>query len=119
MTYRNAAICNKTGLHPLYRCSKNIKDMAHEIVFTPLKTKTVEITATAKEDTPVEYWSNPTKAEIAFGHGATHYRDFRLKDVLKKDGTVKRWVRDEYGRRWNYSKMAGWKTVKVAETKNF
>lgn len=93
--------------------------MAKRITFTPVKTKTVEITATAKEDTPVEYWSNPTKAEIAFGYGATHYRNFRLNDVLKKDGTVKRWVRDEDGRRWNYSKMAGWKTVKVTETKNF
>jgi hypothetical protein len=93
--------------------------MAKRITFTPVKTKAVEITATASEDAPVEYWSNPTKAETAFGYGATHYRDFRLKDVLKKDGTVKRWVRDEDGRRWNYSRMSGWKTVKAAETKNF
>jgi hypothetical protein len=58
--------------------------MADEIVFTPIKTKSFEVTAAAKEDAPVEYWSNPTKAEIAFGHGATHYRDFRLMDVLKR-----------------------------------
>lgn len=93
--------------------------MSDRIIFTPVKTKTIEITGTAKDDAPVEYWSNPTKAEIAFGYGATHYRDFKLKEVLKKDGTIKRWVRDERGRRWNYSKMMEWKTVKVVERKNF
>ena len=97
----------------------NINIMPDRIAFTPVKTKTIEITATAKEDAPVEYWSNPTKAEIAFGYGATHYRDFKLQEVLKKDGTIKRWVRDESGRRWNYSKMIEWKTVKVVERKNF
>ena len=97
----------------------NINIMSDRITFTPVKTKTIEITATAKEDALVEYWSNPTSAEIAFGYGATHYRDFKLKEVLKKDGTIKRWVRDERGRRWNYSKMMEWKTVKVVERKNF
>lgn len=93
--------------------------MAKDIIFTAVKTEIVEITAKAKEDAVVEYWSNPTKAEIAFGYGATHYRDFKLKDVLKKDGTIKHWVRDERGRRWNYSKMSDWETVKVVERKKF
>lgn len=88
--------------------------MADEIVFTPIKTKSFEVTAAAKEDAPVEYWSNPTKAEIAFGHGATHYRDFKLKDVLKKDGTIKRWVRDTDGRRWYYSKITEWRTLRTS-----
>jgi hypothetical protein len=88
--------------------------MADEIVFTPIKTKSFEVTAAAKEDAPVEYWSNPTKAEIAFGHGATHYRDFRLMDVLKKDGTIKRWVRDTDGRRWYYSKITEWRTLRTS-----
>ena len=101
MTYRNVAICNKTGLYPLYRCSKSIKDMA-EITFIPFRARP-NITATANADTPVTYWSNPTKAECAFGYGVTHYREFELKDVVKKDGTIKRWLKDENGRRWNYS----------------
>jgi hypothetical protein len=88
--------------------------MADEIVFTPIKTKSFEVTAAAKEDAPVEYWSNPTKAGIAFGHGATHYRDFKLKDVLKKDGTIKRWVRDTDGRRWYYSKITEWRTLRTS-----
>lgn len=88
--------------------------MADEIVFTPIRTKSLEVTAAAKEDAPVEYWSNPTKAEIAFGHGATHYRDFKLKDVLKKDGTIKRWVRDTDGRRWYYSKITEWRTLRTS-----
>ena len=88
--------------------------MADEIIFTPIKTKGFELTAAAKEDAPVEYWSNPTKAEIAFGHGATHYRDFKLKDVLKKDGTIKRWVRDTDGRRWYYSKITEWRTLRTS-----
>lgn len=33
---------------------------------------------------------NPTKAEIAFGYGATHYRCFPIEMCVKKDGEMKR-----------------------------
>ena len=37
------------------------------------------------------YMRNPTQAEILFGHGATHYRDFTLTEIgLNKQGKLKR-----------------------------
>lgn len=37
------------------------------------------------------YMRNPTQAEILFGHGATHYRDFTLAEIgLNKQGKIKR-----------------------------
>ena len=33
----------------------------------------------------------PTKSEIKFGHGATHYRNFKLADYLKRNGNIKKW----------------------------
>ena len=41
---------------------------------------------------PVTYHREPTKSEIAFGEGATHFRDFELADVLNKDGIIKKWL---------------------------
>lgn len=40
----------------------------------------------------VTYHRNPTKAEIKFGNGATHYRDFSIEECCVK-GTrfLKRW----------------------------
>ena len=35
------------------------------------------------------YWRNPTKAEIRFGHGATHYRDFEFEKCFDEDGYQK------------------------------
>jgi len=35
----------------------------------------------------------PTKSEIKFGEGATHYKDFNESLVTKKNGTLKRWVK--------------------------
>lgn len=32
----------------------------------------------------------PTKAEIAFGYGATHYRDFPLGTCINKQGKIKK-----------------------------
>ena len=42
----------------------------------------------------VTYHRPPTQAEIRFGHGATHYRDFPVSEVCHK-GTrfLKRWFK--------------------------
>ncbi len=40
----------------------------------------------------LEYHRNPTKAEIRFGHGAIHYKDFDVSIYAKKDGTPKKWL---------------------------
>lgn len=43
----------------------------------------------------VEYHRPPTKSELRFGYGATHYRDFCIEQVLKTDSfglkRFKRW----------------------------
>lgn len=33
---------------------------------------------------------NPTRGEIAFGYGATHYRDFPLEACINKQGKIKK-----------------------------
>lgn len=38
----------------------------------------------------VEYSRKPTKAEIAFGYGATHYRSFPLREVIGNKGQIKK-----------------------------
>ena len=38
----------------------------------------------------VTYHRKPTPAEIKFGHGAIHYRDFPVSECVKKDGTLKK-----------------------------
>jgi hypothetical protein len=38
----------------------------------------------------ITYHRKPTESEINFGHGATHYKDFKVKDVKKADGTIKK-----------------------------
>ena len=40
----------------------------------------------------VTYHRNPTRAEIAFGYGAIHYRHFPIDLVRKGDG-VKKWIK--------------------------
>jgi len=35
------------------------------------------------------YWRRPTKEEIKFGYGATHYRDFDVNECFNDDGTFK------------------------------
>ncbi len=47
----------------------------------------------AMEPDYIEYHRKPTPAEIRFGHGATHYRDFLRSWVTKADGTLKRWFK--------------------------
>ncbi len=41
----------------------------------------------------LEYWRNPTKEEIKFGHGATHYRDFEFTDCFDENGFLKQHIR--------------------------
>ena len=50
----------------------------------------------------VTYWRNPTKAEIAFGYGAIHYRNFPAS-VCFKNGKPKKWLKaKDDGLRYNY-----------------
>ena len=47
----------------------------------------------------LRYWRNPTKQEIAWGMGALHCGDFDPLDVVKKDGSLKKWFKKD-GKRW-------------------
>jgi len=38
----------------------------------------------------VAYSRKPTRAEIASGYGAIHYRSFKLKDVINNKGEIKK-----------------------------
>lgn len=38
----------------------------------------------------ITYHRDPTAEEVKFGFGATHYRDFELKECLKQDGSIKK-----------------------------
>lgn len=40
----------------------------------------------------ITYWRNPTKAEIAFGEGAIHYRDFP-ESQMRIGNRYKRWFK--------------------------
>jgi hypothetical protein len=47
-------------------------------------------------------WRNPTKAEIRFGEGAIHYKDFPREQWEKPDGSLKRWIKCPFdGLRYN------------------
>ena len=35
-----------------------------------------------------EYWRNPTKEDIKFGHGAIHFRDFGIDDCYTNEGIL-------------------------------
>jgi len=35
------------------------------------------------------YWRNPTKEDIKFGYGATHYRDFEFEKCFDENGNQK------------------------------
>jgi hypothetical protein len=40
---------------------------------------------------PIQYHRNPTKGEINFGYGATHYATFDRSQCINKNGDVKKW----------------------------
>ena len=45
------------------------------------------------EEHLVRYWRKPTPAEIRFGEGATHIKDFKEVDVINpKNGEYKKWL---------------------------
>lgn len=43
---------------------------------------------------------NPTKAEIRFGFGCVHYRDFSIDEWLKPDGSLRKWIKADDGLRY-------------------
>ena len=43
-------------------------------------------------DFSVTYYRNPTKSEITWGAGATHYKDFSFNEVVKPNGYPKKWI---------------------------
>lgn len=50
---------------------------------------TIHISDVRKEIKTVPYFRNPTKAEIKFGYGAIHYRDFDIEDCFDSNGYLK------------------------------
>lgn len=52
----------------------------------------------------VTYHRNPTQAEIKFGYGATHYRDFPKQEVMKRQVgpliVLKKWFVADDGLRY-------------------
>ena len=50
-----------------------------------------------------EYWRQPTQAEIKFGEGDTHYREFTLSEIgITKKGDLKKWIKaKDDGLRYN------------------
>lgn len=45
-----------------------------------------------EKDVMYTYHREPTRSEIAFGYGATHYLDIPGSICLKKDGLPKKWL---------------------------
>jgi hypothetical protein len=45
-------------------------------------------------DTVVQLHRKPTVSEMMMGEGATHYIDYLLSDLIKRDGTLKNRVKD-------------------------
>lgn len=43
---------------------------------------------------------NPTPAEVRFGHGAIHYKDFGPEVWQRKDGTIKKRLKCPYDGLW-------------------
>jgi len=52
--------------------------------------KSEEKCITGVQTRVIEYSRKPTKGEIKFGHGATHYKSFDESACTKKDGTIKK-----------------------------
>jgi hypothetical protein len=55
-------------------------------------TKNMALKVNTKKIKTITFHRNPTEYEIKFGYGAIHYKDFDVKDCLKKDGTLKKWL---------------------------
>lgn len=48
----------------------------------------------------ITYHREPTRSEIKFGYGATHYRDFPRQEVLNKKQRPKKWLVADDGLRY-------------------
>lgn len=55
---------------------------------------------TVLNDQQIECSRKPTEYEIKFGHGATHYREFKIGDILKRNGKLKKWFVADDGLRY-------------------
>ena len=44
----------------------------------------------------IKVYRQPTKSEIAFGYGAIHYAEIERARFLRKNGTLKRWIKSPY-----------------------
>ena len=64
-----------------------------------MKKSTLPVRSDVKE---ITYHRKPTPAEIRFGHGATHYRDFPVAECLKKDGELKKRLKADDGLIYTY-----------------
>lgn len=53
-------------------------------------------------DKTITYHRNPTKAEIRFGEGAAHHRDFYYYECTRDGENFKKWLTDENDVRWYY-----------------
>lgn len=53
----------------------------------------IHISQVVNKTETITYWRNPTKSEIKFGHGATHYRDFEFIKCFDANGNLKLKVR--------------------------
>ena len=54
-----------------------------------------ELLSDTRMNMPITYHRPPTRAEIKFGYGAEHYRQFEMADVLTEDGRIKKWFKDK------------------------
>ena len=52
--------------------------------------KTLNLRGIQEQPQTLTYHRKPTKGEIKFGHGATHYKDFDISFCRKADGTIKK-----------------------------
>lgn len=46
----------------------------------------------SKKVKTITYQRKPTKAEIKFGYGAIHYRDFDLKECFDENGNLRKHI---------------------------
>ncbi len=81
------------------------KDFGGGIVFQSYNTsdlkESILMVKLGYNDSNIDYWRNPTKSEIKFGEGAIHHRTFNLSEVLKNDGSIKKWLIADDGLRYN------------------
>lgn len=63
----------------------------------------------------LEYWREPTKEEIRFGHGAIHHRMFSFDKCFDDDGNLKLKVRATDDKLIYHSAETEWFTTRKAK----